>query len=118
MLPHSTGVLLMRAMLLGLVTIAAVTVQKTADFIIARLATRRGRIVLAGAALAVTAAAIFALTWTGEAKSATGETTPPAASDKQTAPPADPDSVNLTDGQLKAVKVEPIEARDFPDEKD
>jgi membrane fusion protein, heavy metal efflux system len=105
-------------MLLGLVTIAAVTVQKTADFIIARLATRRGRIVLAGAALAVTAAAIFALTWTGESKSATGETTPPAASDKQTAAPADPDSVNLTDGQLKAVKVEPIEARDFPDEKD
>jgi membrane fusion protein, heavy metal efflux system len=40
-----------------------------------------------------------------------------AASDNSATPPRDPNSVDLSDSQLSAVKVQPVEARDFPVEK-
>jgi membrane fusion protein, heavy metal efflux system len=74
----------------------------------------------AGAAGALFAALMFLWAWpSGERlQSDVGATAARAApSDAPAAARHDPDSVDLTDAQLTAVKVEPVESRQFPIEK-
>jgi len=58
--------------------------------------------------------------WNGGAKPPLNPTTSAnaEATDKAGAPPKERDSIDLSDSQLASVKVEPIEERDFPVEKD
>ena len=72
-----------------------------------------------GAAIAAALFAVVAIvywTWhSGEGKP--GQGGGGAYADTPNAAPQSPDSVDLSDSQLDAVKVAPVEARDFPVEK-
>jgi membrane fusion protein, heavy metal efflux system len=84
------------------------------------LGTKRSRIA-AGAAGALVAALLLYWSWPSGERSQgdIGATAARAApSDAGAAARHDPDSVDLTDAQLTAVKVEPVEAREFPVDKE
>jgi membrane fusion protein, heavy metal efflux system len=80
--------------------------------------TRHGRL------SAVIAAVLFALvgviywTWHSVDNSKSGLGVEKAKADAPSASAHNPDSIDLSDAQLLAVKVEPVEERDFPSEKD
>src|SRR5580692_2416326 len=120
MLPHSTGVLLMRAVLLGIIAFAAATLQKCVDVVARHVTSKRMRAALASAVIFVIAAAVLALVYGGGSNSVGPTSAAQAAipSDTPGVAKTDPDSVNLSEAQLSAVKVEPIATRDFPIEKD
>jgi membrane fusion protein, heavy metal efflux system len=110
----------MRVALLVVIGIVAAALQQCVAVVSRRIPGRRARAAFVGAVVFVIAAAILALIYGGESKSAVGATsTAEAATSDTTATAAvDPDSVNLSEAQLSAVKVEPIATRDFPIEKD
>ena len=76
-----------------------------------RMTTNPTRAAVVGALLAI-AAAVFWLWHPGDAAKSRADDVPAAA-----APAAAPDSVDLSDSQLAAVKVAPVDERDFPVEK-
>ena len=76
-----------------------------------RMTTNPTRAAVVGALLAI-AAAVFWLWHPGDAAKSRANDAPAA-----TAPAAAPDSVDLSDSQLAAVKVAPVDERDFPVEK-
>jgi cobalt-zinc-cadmium efflux system membrane fusion protein len=75
------------------------------------MTTNPARAAVVGALLAI-AAAVFWLWHPGDAAKSSANDAPAA-----TAPAAAPDSVDLSDSQLAAVKVAPVDERDFPVEK-
>ena len=76
-----------------------------------RMTTNPARAAVVGALLAI-AAAVFWLWHPGDAAKSRANDAPAT-----TAPAAAPDSVDLSDSQLAAVKVAPVDERDFPVEK-
>ena len=84
-----------------------------------RLADRRGKVLLAGVLIAIGIGAFGAWHW---GLGATPELTTASASTEKTdspsTPPRDRDSVDLSDSQLAAVKVEPIADQAFPVDKE
>ena len=84
-----------------------------------RTADRRGKVLLACVLIAIGTGAYGVWHW---GLNATAELTTASASTEKGAPPDAPvrdrDSVDLSDSQLAAVKVEPIEERAFPVEKE
>jgi cobalt-zinc-cadmium efflux system membrane fusion protein len=110
----------MRAMLLDIIAFAAAALQKCVDAVARRVTSKRVRAALASAVIFVVAAVALALVYGGESNSVGPTSTAQAAisSDTPDVAKTDPDSVNLSEAQLSAVKVEPIATREFPIEKD
>jgi membrane fusion protein, heavy metal efflux system len=111
----------MRAGLSWIIAFAAAALRKCADAVVHHAASRRAWVVLASVALIIIGAAVLGLLYGSESKSGVGATSAAEAavsSDNSDAAKADPDSVNLSEAQLSAVKVEPISTREFPNEKD
>jgi membrane fusion protein, heavy metal efflux system len=111
----------MRAVLLSVIAIIAAALQKLIDVLARRVAGKRARAAMTGAAIFVVAAAVLALVYSDETKSAISAASPAQAATSSDTPSkitADLDSVNLSEAQLSALKVEPIAAREFPVEKD
>jgi cobalt-zinc-cadmium efflux system membrane fusion protein len=111
----------MRAVLLGVIAFAAAALQRCVDAVARHVASKRARVALASAVVFIVAAAALALIYGDESKSPVSATSAAQAaisSDTPDAAKADPDSVNLSEAQLSAVKVEPIATREFPTEKD
>ena len=79
--------------------------------------TGAGAIVIVGV-IAAAGVAFFAWQSDDASKSSMGATTAASAEPNPTAAARDPDSVDLSDSQLAAVKVAPVEDREFPVEKD
>ncbi len=85
-----------------------------------RLTNSRARAALIGVLIAVALVVYGAWRWSEGSKSELGATTSANAElgDASHAPAHDRDSVDLSDSQLAAVKVEPVEEREFPVEKE
>jgi membrane fusion protein, heavy metal efflux system len=85
-----------------------------------RLTNARARAGLAIACIAVALAAYGVWRWSENPKTDLGATTTASAEQSKGAntPPHDPNSIDLSDTQLASVKVEPIEEREFPVEKE
>ena len=113
MLPHSTGVLLMKAVLLSFIASAVAALQKCVDAVARCITSKRMRAALASVVIFVVAAVAFALLYGGESNSVGPTSIAQAAisSDSPDVAKTDPDSVNLSEAQLSAVKVEPIATR-------
>jgi cobalt-zinc-cadmium efflux system membrane fusion protein len=112
----------MRVVLPG--SIAAVlqkSFQKCFDAALRRVGGTGMPAVLGSVVIVIAASAVLALVYgeeSGSALDATSAAQAATSTDAPSAATADPDSVNLSEAQLSAVKVEPIAARDFPNEKD
>ena len=107
----------MRAVLLGVIAIVAAALQRGFRMLAPHLKNSRVFLGLLGAVI-VAAVVFLALSVGDESRSAVGATAQAAPSDAGKTPPSDPDSVDLSDAQLSAVKVEPVSSRRFPVEKD
>ena len=84
-----------------------------------RMTDGRARAGLAVALVALAVAAYGAWRWSQSPKAELAATTSANAEQSKSAtPPHDPNSIDLSDTQLASVKVEPIEEREFPVEKE
>jgi cobalt-zinc-cadmium efflux system membrane fusion protein len=110
----------MKAVLLSFIASAAAALQKCVDAVARCITSKRMRAALASVVIFVVAAVAFALLYGGESNSVGPTSIAQAAisSDSPDVAKTDPDSVNLSEAQLSAVKVEPIATRGFPIEKD
>jgi len=88
--------------------------------IFSRLTDARARAGLAIACIALAIVVYGVWRWSENPKSELSATTSASAeqSKNASAPPHDPNSIDLSDTQLASVKVEPIEEREFPVEKE